>query len=448
MADLCPDPDAYAHSGCGYPSGAQPDTYVNEEWFGLFAIHRAPCQTGDLNQIRARDAWFRLKLLWAKGSCLGFYGLNETLQPYNASEWPECGPEISRQRAEMEECKRTIKVWEARKTGDCADFETVTDCDWYCWAWKADCQSWQERAESETCRGWNQTFYDWDGDDCAVMHFVEKTTGVCPPVPEHMRDLNASMTWEKENWVDRPEVCLSDSELWFAANGGYIITTVLGLLALMIINARRISKMATEWMPRFYMTQKWVRKLRRVLGVRRGQGKLLASLNASAAERAAPDEDLVASLAGPLSRIMRPPAPQGYLSADARRARNARIHALLLPIADQLATCFGLQKTQQDFFLGQGLEEVPLLCTPPRCTPLPAHHPSFARRCRPTSPTRSTTSSRSSRTASTGSRATGSTSRPRCAKRSSRCTTSSSRRISAGWRTCGCARAPLPAAPR
>ena len=26
--------------------------------------------------------------------------------------------------------------------------------------------------------------YDWDGDDCAVMHFVEKTTGVCPPVPE------------------------------------------------------------------------------------------------------------------------------------------------------------------------------------------------------------------------------------------------------------------------
>ena len=46
MADLCPDPDAYAHSGCGYPSGAQPDTYVNEEWFGLFAIAKPQCQAG------------------------------------------------------------------------------------------------------------------------------------------------------------------------------------------------------------------------------------------------------------------------------------------------------------------------------------------------------------------------------------------------------------------
>ena len=30
MGGLCPDLYADSHSGCGYPSAAQPDTYVNE----------------------------------------------------------------------------------------------------------------------------------------------------------------------------------------------------------------------------------------------------------------------------------------------------------------------------------------------------------------------------------------------------------------------------------
>ena len=73
MGGLCPDLYADTHSGCGYPSGAQPDTYVNEltltltltlaltltltlaltltryvneEWFGLFAIAQPQCQAG------------------------------------------------------------------------------------------------------------------------------------------------------------------------------------------------------------------------------------------------------------------------------------------------------------------------------------------------------------------------------------------------------------------
>ena len=61
MADLCPDPDAYAHSGCGYPSGAQPDTYVNEEWFGLFAIAKPQCQAG-LTLTRTRTRTLTLTL--------------------------------------------------------------------------------------------------------------------------------------------------------------------------------------------------------------------------------------------------------------------------------------------------------------------------------------------------------------------------------------------------
>ena len=38
IAHLCPDPWATQHTPCGYPSPTQPDTYVNEEWFGLFRV--------------------------------------------------------------------------------------------------------------------------------------------------------------------------------------------------------------------------------------------------------------------------------------------------------------------------------------------------------------------------------------------------------------------------
>ena len=38
MEEVCPDIDQKYHSPCGYPSKAQPDAYVNEEWFGLFAV--------------------------------------------------------------------------------------------------------------------------------------------------------------------------------------------------------------------------------------------------------------------------------------------------------------------------------------------------------------------------------------------------------------------------
>ena len=43
-----------------------------------------------------------------------------------------------------------------------------------------------------------------------------------------------------------------------------------------------------------------------------------------------------------------PHTPQGYLGIEARRKRDARVRALLLPIAEQLAACFGLQRAQRD----------------------------------------------------------------------------------------------------
>ena len=52
---LCPDADAWLQTPCGYPSPAQPDTYVNEEYFGIFAVN-ASCRVGDVTVDRLRPA--------------------------------------------------------------------------------------------------------------------------------------------------------------------------------------------------------------------------------------------------------------------------------------------------------------------------------------------------------------------------------------------------------
>ena len=55
-----------------------------------------------------------------------------------------------------------------------------------------------------------------------------------------------------------------------------------------------------------------------------------------------------APLAERLRKTRDPPTPQGYVGIDARRRRDARVKTLLLPIAEQLAACFGLQRAQRD----------------------------------------------------------------------------------------------------
>ena len=393
MADdrgsLCPDPLATRHSACGYPSGAQPDTYVNEEWFGLFTIHRPQCQSGDIDQVRARDAWFRLKLIWKYGSCLTFRGFNETLAPYNASEWPECGPELIRLRAEIEGCFQALREWDNREAG-CEDLRDETNCDWNCYNARAECDYWEEWATSSTCASW--ATFNWQGGDCEIQALI--VDGRCPPLPEHMADLNQTMWYETSNWVDRPEQCESRFLVWFHkdGNGSRVIMLTLVALCLLVINARRIEKMVREWLPRgasgraappfcclafgccfggpvgvllAYLVYLCFDRLRRCC-FRGRPGQLLADYHASqagsegsAATRSAPLDEATTSLTGPLQRITRPACPSGYLPADARRARNARVRALLMPIAEQLAGVFGLQKLQNDFFLGHGLEEVP-----------------------------------------------------------------------------------------
>ena len=61
MGAACPDPYADVHSPCGYPSGAQPDTYVNEEWFGI----TSPEQCADsIDALRPRSIYWVMRALW------------------------------------------------------------------------------------------------------------------------------------------------------------------------------------------------------------------------------------------------------------------------------------------------------------------------------------------------------------------------------------------------
>ena len=77
---------------------------------------------------------------------------------------------------------------------------------------------------------------------------------------------------------------------------------------------------------------------------------VLAWLAAWAEHLEAADAPLAECLRLPerLRKTRDPPTPQGYVGIDARRRHDARVKKLLLPIAEQLAACFGLQRAQRD----------------------------------------------------------------------------------------------------
>ena len=75
-----------------------------------------------------------------------------------------------------------------------------------------------------------------------------------------MQNLSRSVALEKEGWQDRPSTCLTSAELWFAENGSWVITSGLALIFFAMINARRISKIASEWVPRLALSHRCHRK--------------------------------------------------------------------------------------------------------------------------------------------------------------------------------------------
>jgi hypothetical protein len=59
----CPDFDPAYHSACGYPSGAHPDGYSNEEWWGIM---RTVDGGAGLDVMQPRTVYHTLQALWTR----------------------------------------------------------------------------------------------------------------------------------------------------------------------------------------------------------------------------------------------------------------------------------------------------------------------------------------------------------------------------------------------
>ena len=111
-------------------------------------------------------------------------------------------------------------------------------CDADCELFLAECARLDDLATAAPCVAWSA--FGWAGADCTLQGLLLGDR--CPSLPEHMRNLSASISREKAGWQDRPSTCLTEAELWFATNGSWVISSGLALIVLAIINARRISK--------------------------------------------------------------------------------------------------------------------------------------------------------------------------------------------------------------
>ena len=362
MGDLCPDLEANVHSPCGYPTlangedtGSQPDSYVNEEWFGLFHVSEPTCKSGGswglkVDKLKARDAWLRLKLLWARGSCLVFRdkdGGSLYNQPYNTTEYPRCGDEIARLRRSYRNCQVNAS------------------------------------ARADPMAGCTERALAWDGTDCVLMDEVAFDPSICPTVPSHMRP-NRTFDWsinqtslksyptglyeEQTEWRDQPDVeCDTAAEQFLAQYIGWIIAGALLFIALTIINYSRIKALVRESLPRFRLsfwssccagrkTGQWAAELRRDL--RRGRRGSAQSVRAGGETSTSrnPDDKMNdnALVWHAIRAIRRPPTLLNYLPLAARVERDRRVKEVLLPIAGNLAKIFGFQQIRLDETLNPG----------------------------------------------------------------------------------------------
>jgi hypothetical protein len=105
LGSLCPDGNEKLQTPCGYPTvyaPTQPDSFVNEEWFGLMKVKRSCADFVD--QIEPREAWYRMKQLWTTGGCvLHDPNFNVSYAPYyDLAQYPDCGAAIT--QASASEC--------------------------------------------------------------------------------------------------------------------------------------------------------------------------------------------------------------------------------------------------------------------------------------------------------------------------------------------------------
>ena len=327
MGAMCPDPWANVHTPCGYPSGAQPDTYVNEEWFGILAVEK-PCGNG-VDRLRARRAWHRLKLLWKDGGCIGHFDPNgpyelllpwmtnssngtvtngvKVLQysaPYNSSTHASCGEALSRLRNELAACAPAIALARARNNMS----DVPSNC---------------ELAVK----------LNWDGTDCALQAILANTD-VCPSLPSHMADINSTIYDAMLAWPPTPETCPDPALFAFQQHISTICLGVVMVLLLVLSNLRYL---------------KWA--ILRLRFTRRALSRnIFATPKAPISQR---NSLLVGTEGRPLNEIlaactMEPEPHPTVIPFDKRAERDLAVRRVLEPIARMCAESFGFQVSQPD----------------------------------------------------------------------------------------------------
>ena len=231
MARSCPDAFAERHTPCGYPSAyGQPDTFVNEEWFGLFSLV-GQCPKSQIDQIKPRAAWFGLKALWTTGGCRGARAAS-----FDAAEYPRCAAWTASVRKMWQQGGQ---AWmQANASARAALAATGTPAA----AWTARVGA---RVEALAAHG--------DGD-CEIQQLIHDfDSTLCPPAPAALLDWVSSTIASYANRTDllSPSVCegnqlingLSDSEFSLILTAGVLVLgLVIGYWERMVLCRRRSSK--------------------------------------------------------------------------------------------------------------------------------------------------------------------------------------------------------------
>ena len=341
----CPDPAPRTHSICGYPSPGQPDTFVNEEWYGILSVHK-DCSKDKVDQLTPRLAYYGLQRLWRDGGCTPHasdLGSNASFDP---EVYPNCGHFMVQLR----------KMWLAEelpyRATNVSLRPLMPNAEWLAKLVSA--------ADDAGAHG---------DSDCALQQLLhEFDATLCPAPGGHLIDWPEQARAERaSHTLITPSVCEQESTM----TEDVITVTSLSVLGICLIGA-----LIPTWV--FLRGEKSTRKTRqhlyhaarkRLHTITTHQEKLVGKLARkyslehvkSFAPGARKARQLPPAVSSTNSRIEKarvqiasmnrfssltlalPPAPKLEPDAEFLAAR-----ALLEPIAERLATLFGFQTMQPD----------------------------------------------------------------------------------------------------
>ena len=208
----CPDAYADRHTSCGYPSSrGQPDTFVNEEWFGLFSMV-SQCEKSQIDQIKPRAAWFGLKALWTTGGCRGAQSAS-----FDVREYPRCASWMMSVHQLWQ--KGGVQWMQANASAR----ETMAAAGTPAAVWTAQVGA---RVEAAAAHG--------DGD-CEIQQLVhEFDPTLCPAAPTELLDwVNATLeSYGSLTDLLFPSVCEDNRLVDGLADGEFAGVLVVGMLLL------------------------------------------------------------------------------------------------------------------------------------------------------------------------------------------------------------------------